>query len=223
MAAKKTIKLAIDFWHNPKTLLTIRKLGIDAVRSLQIFWCHAVQKYPSGNLGKISEEAFEAASDWQGEPGAFFALCKAVWLDLKDDGTWSIHDWDDFNMSAEAKRTLKEKNSSPALLTPSSIELPVLNAAPSPIYEEEIQQWQKAYPAVNVPQEIKKMFVWLEANPSRQKTLAGLRRFIVSWLAREQNNGGNVHGRRNYAPSVFQSRMEQRDEMAQMLVDWNNF
>lgn len=53
-----------------------------------------------------------------------------------------------------------------------------------------IEKWKAAYPAVDIEQELKKMGSWLDANPQRRKTRRGIERFIISWLSREQDNGG---------------------------------
>ena len=55
--------------------------------------------------------------------------------------------------------------------------------------KEEIAEWQKAYPAVDVQQELRQMRAWCQANPKLRKTKNGVRRFIVSWLAKEQDKG----------------------------------
>ena len=51
--------------------------------------------------------------------------------------------------------------------------------------------WAKAYPAVDVFQEIRAMESWLDANPKKRKTPAGVKRFVNSWLARSQDRGGS--------------------------------
>ena len=55
--------------------------------------------------------------------------------------------------------------------------------------EEEIEAWQKAFPAVDVRQQLRKMRAWCLANPKLCKTRKGVKRFIVSWLSREQDRG----------------------------------
>jgi hypothetical protein len=57
--------------------------------------------------------------------------------------------------------------------------------------EKDIIQWQKTYPAVDVFAEIAKMESWLDANPKKRKTQAGIKRFINSWLSRAQDQGGS--------------------------------
>ena len=59
------------------------------------------------------------------------------------------------------------------------------------IQQSEIDTWTKAYPAVDVIQEIRKIYAWLQANPSKLKTLKGCSRFVNNWLSRTQNQGGN--------------------------------
>ena len=79
-------------------------------------------------------------------------------------------------------------------ITPSSepdsklfIELPLIDKTGYPIYEKDIETWKTIYPAVNIEQEIRNMFGWLDSNPKNRKTKSGIRRFINSWLSRSQN------------------------------------
>jgi len=51
---------------------------------------------------------------------------------------------------------------------------------------EEYDKYNAAYSGVHVLGELKKMQVWLEANPARRKK--NVKRFIVNWLAK-------THGR----------------------------
>ena len=54
--------------------------------------------------------------------------------------------------------------------------------------DADIIAWEKAYPAIDVYQELNAMESWLDANPtwSRRKTPKGIKRFVNSWLARAQ-------------------------------------
>lgn len=63
------------------------------------------------------------------------------------------------------------------------------------ITQADVDGWKDLYPAVDVMQELRKMKGWADANPSKRKTKAGIKRFINSWLAKEQDryhgpNGG---------------------------------
>jgi len=59
-----------------------------------------------------------------------------------------------------------------------------------PVTEEQVEEWTKLYPAVDVMQELRKMKGWLDANPSKRKTKKGILRFINNWLSKEQDRGG---------------------------------
>ena len=43
------------------------------------------------------------------------------------------------------------------------------------------------YPAVDVEQELRTMYAWLDSNPKNRKTSRGIKRFITSWLGRAQD------------------------------------
>ena len=53
-----------------------------------------------------------------------------------------------------------------------------------------IQEWQKAYPNVNIKEELAKAKAWLVSNTSKAKK--DLKRFCNNWLARAMDNGGKV-------------------------------
>lgn len=46
---------------------------------------------------------------------------------------------------------------------------------------------RQLYPAVDVEQEFRKMYGWLDSNPKNRKTSRGIKRFITSWLGRAQD------------------------------------
>lgn len=65
-----------------------------------------------------------------------------------------------------------------------------------PVSKEKADRWCELYPAVDVSQELRNMAAWLEDNPARRKTKAGILRFCNGWLAREQDKG------RKFSPPV---------------------
>lgn len=58
-----------------------------------------------------------------------------------------------------------------------------------PVYESQITEWEKTYQALDVVYQLKAMKAWLEANPVKRKTKAGMPRFINAWLNRAMTNG----------------------------------
>ncbi len=59
------------------------------------------------------------------------------------------------------------------------------------VSDEQVEEWTKLFPAVDVIQELRKMKGWLDANPSKRKTKSGILRFVNNWLSKEQDRGGN--------------------------------
>lgn len=53
------------------------------------------------------------------------------------------------------------------------------------LYEE----YKRLYPGVNIDQEFRNMRGWCISNPSKRKTLGGIKRFVTNWLSKEQNRG----------------------------------
>lgn len=66
------------------------------------------------------------------------------------------------------------------------VSMPLNNGTEHNVTETDVNNWKEAYPNIDVLAELKRMVVWLNANPSRRKTAAGINRFIVAWLARAQ-------------------------------------
>ena len=52
---------------------------------------------------------------------------------------------------------------------------------------DELDEYERLYPAVDVRQEFRNMRGWSNSNPTRKKTPSGIRRFVASWLSKEQN------------------------------------
>ena len=96
------IRLSVGFWQHPKTKKLTRRLGLEAVRSLQILWLWCAVNRPGGQLSGMDNEDIELAADWQGEENAFVtALCSIGFLD-GSDGNLSLHGWQENNTWAAA-------------------------------------------------------------------------------------------------------------------------
>ena len=124
----------------------------------------------------------------------------------------------------ENKVILPEAETAPARKAPSAPSSPVVisitlnDKTDYPITQADVDGWSALYPAVDVLQELRKMKGWADANPSRRKTKTGIKRFINSWLSKEQDNyrGPVVNqqqpyqgaGRRNAPPSGVDRLLE---------------
>ena len=78
-----------------------------------------------------------------------------------------------------------EPSSEPPVIT-----LPLNDGSEYSVTESDVEGWNISYPAVDVMQQLRNMREWLLSNPTRRKTKSGVRRFITTWLAREQDRGG---------------------------------
>ena len=71
------------------------------------------------------------------------------------------------------------------------VELPLNDNTAYGVTQAEIDGYAALYPAVDVAQELRNMRGWCMCNPQRRKTRSGVKKFINSWLARAQNQGGS--------------------------------
>lgn len=82
---------------------------------------------------------------------------------------------------------------------PSAIKLPLNDNTDYAVPKSFADEMAKLYPAVDVMQQLAAMRGWLIGNPTKRKTRAGIKRFITSWLAREQDRGRPTAQRQPYA------------------------
>lgn len=68
--------------------------------------------------------------------------------------------------------------------------LPLNTGEEYAVTADQVEEWAKLYPAVDVPQELNAMRGWCLANPTKRKTQKGILKFINSWLSKEQDRGG---------------------------------
>ena len=95
------------------------------------------------------------------------------------------------------------------------LSIPLNDKTEYPVSQSDIDEWQELYPAVDVLQQLRAMRGWCDANPSRRKTKTGIRRFINSWLSREQDRGGRAKSQ----PSNG-STAQKLDDFYDMAAEW---
>lgn len=74
---------------------------------------------------------------------------------------------------------------------PAVATLPLSNGEDYPITQEQIAEWSKVFPAVDIPYQLGRMKVWCEANPKKKKTRRGILKFVTNWLGNRQDKGGD--------------------------------
>lgn len=76
------------------------------------------------------------------------------------------------------------------------------------------------YPAVDLDSEFNKMIGWLIGNPKNRKTRSGIKRFITSWLNRQQDKGGNkVYQKPAEKPQRFSTHSFSKEELNGLFDD----
>lgn len=73
---------------------------------------------------------------------------------------------------------------------PTVFTLPLNDGTEHRVRQTDFDKYESLYPAVDVMQELRNMAGWLDGNPTRRKTKSGIKRFINSWLAKAQDQGG---------------------------------
>lgn len=158
-----------------------------------------------GTLGRISDGAVVHWSDRQFESDTSRDRQKRYRERLKSsrDGGVTSRDGDVTAQEAETETKVREDTSSlrsdvrpepeksaPASRSPTVISLPATQGQEVSITEADVSEWIQAFPAVDVPQQLRAMRQWLIANERNRKTAKGMRKFVVSWLSRDQDRGG---------------------------------
>lgn len=70
---------------------------------------------------------------------------------------------------------------------PPAAELELVDGTLFQISQKDVASLSTAYPDVEVLQQLREMEIWTQANPQNRKTARGIKRFVCSWLSREQD------------------------------------
>jgi hypothetical protein len=87
---------------------------------------------------------------------------------------------------------------------PSVIQLTLNDKTLYDVSENDFKEYEELYPNVDIMQELRKMKGWLNANPTKRKTKRGIKRFINSWLSREQDKPkpNNIYNNVNISNNI---------------------
>jgi len=175
---------------------------------------HEIQK--RSNDLKIASAAGKASAQKRQQNQSSAATTVERPLNHTDTDT----DTDTDNTSSfQSDVCLEAANAAPA--SPTVAELPALQGKLVKITEADVAIWSEAYPAIDVRQQLSAIRAWLINNPKNAKTANGMRRFVNSWLGREQDRRGRAPsgaGPPARPKSAFQQRHEDaRDRLNKAL------
>lgn len=77
---------------------------------------------------------------------------------------------------------------------PAVVAIPLVDKTEYAVTQTMVDEWQTAYPAVDVEQQLCEMRAWSLANPANRKTARGVNSFIVRWLGKEQDKAPRISG-----------------------------
>ena len=92
------IRLSVTWSHHPKRKKLERELGPKAALSFIDLMIFVGQYKPEGVLLDMTRQDIAEAGQWYDDPNTFIdALLSIGLLDLLEDGTLKIHDWEEWN------------------------------------------------------------------------------------------------------------------------------
>lgn len=151
-------------------------------------WSHKRIDAELSKADEIIEKRRSAASARHGK-GKSPANAEHVHSRCTDTGVPPLTDNQDTS-SLRSDVCPEPEKSAPASRSPTVISLPATQGHEVSITEADVSEWIQAFPAVDVPQQLRAMRQWLLANERNRKTAKGMRKFVVSWLTRDQDRGG---------------------------------
>lgn len=116
--------------------------------------------------------------------------------------------------------SLPDSAEPPAAHAPAVEHIPLNDGSEFPITEDQVAEYQRLYPAVDVHQELRAMRGWCLANPTKRKTKRGVLKFVNAWLGREQDkprtggSNGTIHPRETAFERGKRKRAELERELA---------
>lgn len=83
---------------------------------------------------------------------------------------------------------------------------------------DDYEEYIRLYPAVDVKKAFRDMRAWSLSNPSKRKTHRGIRRFVNSWLAKEQDKTENQRAKKKTSFSNFQERTYDMGDLERAMI-----
>lgn len=83
---------------------------------------------------------------------------------------------------------------------------------------DDYEEYIRLYPAVDVKKAFRDMRAWSLSNPSKRKTHRGIRRFVNSWLSKEQDKPDNQRAKKKTLFSNFQERTYDMGDLERAMI-----
>lgn len=83
---------------------------------------------------------------------------------------------------------------------------------------DDYEEYIRLYPAVDVKKAFRDMRAWSLSNPSKRKTQRGIKRFVNSWLSKEQDKPENQRAKKKTSFSNFQERTYNMGDLERAMI-----
>lgn len=118
----------------------------------------------------------------------------------KDSGKIPQRCEEDSEKEKEGEKEKEVEKENECYIAQTVVCLPLNDGTEFSVTDSMVSEFASLYPAVDVEQALRNMRGWLLNNPKNRKTSSGIRRFMNSWLSREQDRArpqqkqGYTHG-----------------------------
>lgn len=139
-------------------------------------------------------------------------------LGFKDNGSYTVANWlPDGCQTVAVGKDSKGKDSSDKDNKVPVEPLPLNDGSEWVPTKEQLEEWIRLYPSVDVIGEFRKMRGWCNAKPSRRKTARGIKTFVNGWLSRTQDKPHTAPtiGRKQIVPEYMANASEQAETAPQ--------
>ena len=218
-------------WTEEVALLFARKVGlggsvvseiIEASIRRGMFDKEKYDKYRVLTSKGIQERYFEAVSrrktlevDYNILLVDVAQILPNVYISAKNVNIFSKNA--DIERQSKVEKSREEKSKEEYILcaepqaadAPPVISLPLNDGTFFDVSENDRAKWSQLYPNVDVLQQLRNMAGWCDANPTKRKTRSGIKRFITTWLAKEQDRGEHRRGGSFAGGDVFAEMLEE--------------
>ncbi len=204
-------KLTVEQWEESRDILAML-FGPD--------WSHKRIDAELSKADEIIEKRRSAAEARYGKGKKQAQDANAMHMQSNSSDTGVPPSTDNLPTSSLRSDVCPEpEKSAPASSSPTMIDLPATQGQAVSITEADVAEWRDAFPAVDVLQQLRAMRQWLIANERNRKTARGMRKFVVSWLSRDQDRGGarQHNGNQSQAPPRQSAFRQHQDEIYQRL------
>ena len=195
-----------------KALFVLVKPSIDVSRTKASAGKKGGEANSNQSESKPEASAKQTGSKSQAEAKQTESKCQAEAEQAESKQEANAKQTPSYKEKGKEKKKVTEMEYTGDLLAPCSppaASLRLASGSTFPVSEDYAMELQKAFPALDVRQELRSMASWLESNPHRRKTKTGIKAFITSWLKRAMND----YYRRSPSPVAYTSSADRLAEM----------